>query len=127
MIEIPFIWKASHIKTIDGDTIDVKVDVGFRSTRTERLRLFGINCPEMKGSTHEYGLKAKQFTEDWIASSLVPDEDWHLVIQTFKSDVFGRYLAKVWKRKDYTNSGIDMQMDLSYALLSSGLAVPFKG
>lgn len=127
MIEVPFIWKAKHIKTVDGDTIDVSIDVGFHATRYERLRLFGINCPEMKGATHAEGQKSKDFTDKWLTDNSKPDLEWPFVIQTFKSDVFGRYLSKIWTAQDYTNFGIVGTTDLSTQLLTLGLAVPFKG
>ena len=73
---------------------------------------------------HAEGQKAKDFTDNWIKES-VTGEEWHLILQTFKTDVFGRYLAKVWKMSEYTN--VSDNNDLSYKLLSSGLAVPFKG
>jgi micrococcal nuclease len=110
--EVKFVWKARLLRVIDGDTFDVSLDVGFRSTRTERLRLLGVNCPERHGPTAQAGLFAKEFTERWfVNASLV------LTVETFKSDVFGRYLARV-----YRADGRCLNDDL----LKAGHAVPWK-
>lgn len=49
---------------IDGDTLEVCVDLGFnRITTTERLRLDGLNCPERNT---ERGREATEFTLRWL-------------------------------------------------------------
>lgn len=51
-------------RVIDGDTVEVSLNLGFgiRSSRT--LRLMGINCPEKFGPAKEAGLKAKARTQE---------------------------------------------------------------
>ena len=41
-------YRAKLIKIIDGDTIDVKIDLGFGISLKKRVRLFGINAPETR-------------------------------------------------------------------------------
>ena len=41
-------YKCELIKVVDGDTIDVLIDVGFSTFRKERVRLYGINAPESR-------------------------------------------------------------------------------
>lgn len=106
-------WRSTLSRVVDGDTIDVIIDSGFHATRVERLRLLGINCPEMK---EDAGRAAKEFTTEWIREAW-SDTPWPLVIQTEKSDAFGRYLAYVWRTFD----GRCLNDDL----LDSGNAVPF--
>lgn len=117
MAEHQWLWQARCIRVIDGDTIDVEIDAGFHSIRTERLRIYGVNCPELHGPTRDAGLAAKRYTQQWLDN--VPASTWPLTIQTFKSDVFGRYLALVW--------ATDPGNELGQALLNSGLAVVFHG
>lgn len=97
-----WLYRARFVKAIDGDTMDVVIDAGFRSFREERLRLLGINTPEMKRPTREAGESAKAFVEFWMefAASRVQIEEWPLIVETYKSDVFGRYLATVWRACD---------------------------
>ena len=54
-------YKAKVIKVVDGDTIDVDLDLGFGIwLRNERVRLYGIDTPESRTSDKEekkYGFK----------------------------------------------------------------------
>ena len=53
------------IKVVDGDTIDVILDMGFDIMYKQRVRLFGIDTPESRTRDKvekKYGLKQKVFT-----------------------------------------------------------------
>ena len=43
-----FTYKAQLIKVIDGDTLDVLIDLGFNISVKKRIRLFGIDTPEIR-------------------------------------------------------------------------------
>lgn len=82
-----FVYPATLVRCVDGDTLRLIVDVGFNMTRNEQpYRLLRINAPEM--STPE-GHEAKGWLETFLQTKA-------LTIQTFKSDAFGRFLAEVW-------------------------------
>ena len=57
-------------KIIDGDTIDVDIDLGFDCwLHKQRIRLYGIDTPESRTRDLEekkYGLAAKAFVEKFI-------------------------------------------------------------
>ena len=110
-------YRARLLKIVDGDTLDVVIDAGFNSFRHERLRLLGVNTPEMKGTTKVEGSLSKEFTRTWLIEAGVraADRDWPLVIVTRKSDVFGRYLATVYSD--------DAERCLNDDLVLGGLAV----
>lgn len=96
---------------VDGDTIDVTIDVGFGLTTKQRLRFHGIDTPELRSPDEDERSRAKlakDFVADWL-------EGRTLYIQTYKSDVFGRYLARIYSNNECLN-------DL---LLAQGLARPF--
>lgn len=115
-----WVFRARVTRVIDGDTVDATVDAAFHSSRIERLRLLGVNAPERKLETRAAGDAAKQFVEDWLVAAglgVGPGGDWPLIIQTEKTDVFGRYLANIWRVVDGAN--------LSDDLLTSGNAVVF--
>lgn len=117
MPEHAWVYQARIIRVVDGDTCDVVIDAGFRATRTERLRLLGVNTPEVRGATKLAGDAATAFVKQWWSDAA--GGDWPLLVQTEKSDVFGRYLALVWRRTDGAC--------LNDALLTAGMAVPFRG
>ena len=56
-------YRCSLVKIIDGDTIDVDLDLGFSVVlKKQRIRLYGINTPESRTRDLEekkYGLAAK--------------------------------------------------------------------
>ena len=110
-----WVFLAQLTRVVDGDTIDMIVDGGMHSRRIERLRLLRVNAPEMKSPTYEAGHVAKAYVEAWMAEGATGD--WPYVVETHKSDVFGRYLAEVWRLSDGAN--------LSDALLDSGNAVAY--
>lgn len=109
-----WLYRAKLVRVVDGDTIDVWIDAGFHGYRRERLRLLGVNAPEMHGASKTAGDAAKAYVDGWLLG--LPG-DWPLIVQTEKSDVFGRFLAQCWRVMDGAN--------LSDDLLSSGNAVPF--
>ena len=82
-------YRATITNVVDGDTVDATIDLGFRMTSTQRLRLLGLDTPEKFGPTKTQGLAAKQF----VMTNLLFQ---HVVIRTHKSDVFGRWLAVIF-------------------------------
>ena len=84
------------LKVIDGDTIDVILDMGFDILYKQRVRLFGIDTPE--GRTRDkvekvYGLKSKEFLKENLKKAK------KISIKTYKGDEtgkFGRILGDVW-------------------------------
>lgn len=73
---------------IDGDTIDVRIDLGFDISLKKRVRLNGIDTPESRTTDlHEkkYGLEAKE----WLKHKL--DNAQHIVIRTELPDSTEKY------------------------------------
>lgn len=94
-----FWYGATVLKVIDGDTIDLMIDLGFNIHHKIRVRLYGVNTPESRTkdlAEKEMGLKAKSFTEDWLTRhkwvyiNTIPD----------KNDKYGRILARVYSSDD---------------------------
>ena len=102
-------YKAKVEKIVDADTIDVTLDLGFKVYMGTRLRLAGIDAPEMK--TQE-GKDAKA----WLEAQLPVGHEVTLSIYKTK-EKYGRYLAYV------TYNGTNM----NEALLKSGHAVEYWG
>ena len=92
-----FTYKAFVERVVDGDTMIVKVDLGFETRTRQYLRLRGIDAPEI--DTPE-GKKAKRF----VAKEL--EETDHVILTTTRSDKYGRYLADIFygpKDETYLN------------------------
>lgn len=93
-------YKAKLVRVVDGDTIDFEVDLGFHVKKDVRVRLVGVNTPEIysvKKDSEEYqeGMKAKQFVENWIKDN--EDKNGYVRLATLKSKKgkYGRWLADV--------------------------------
>jgi micrococcal nuclease len=88
-----YIYKAKLIREVDGDTVELMIDLGFDTSRKERFRLYGIDAPEM--NTAE-GKEAKA----WLREVLQPLEA--IYIETLqhktkaKRDKYGRFLAVLY-------------------------------
>lgn len=87
-------YKAEVLRVIDGDTIDVCVDLGMRISRRVRLRLQGIDTPEIRHARTveelEHGRAAKQWLEEncGVGSKIM--------IRTYQDpDIYDRYTAMV--------------------------------
>ena len=84
------------IKVVDGDTIDVMLDLGFDIMYKSRVRLFGIDTPESRTRDKvekKYGLMSKKFLQDELKSAS------KLSIKTYKGEEtgkFGRILGDVF-------------------------------
>ena len=64
-------YNAEVLRVVDGDTVDVLIDVGFSTFKKERVRLYGINTPECRTRDLEEkkkGLAAKDRLETQNAS-----------------------------------------------------------
>ena len=103
-------YSASVLRTIDGDTCYLDVDLGFTTHVYSHIRLAHVNAPEL----HEAkGAEAKARFAELLA-------DGPLVIETTRDrrEKYGRMLAVILNA-----SGIDCGKQL----LAEGLAVPYEG
>ena len=79
------------IKIVDGDTVDVLLDLGFDIHRKERVRILGIDAPETRTTDEnekKFGLEAKAYVLSWFAKH--PD----IKVRTTKDDKYGRILGE---------------------------------
>ena len=98
-------YQASLLSVVDGDTVDVTVDLGFRIHREIRLRLEGVDTHETYGvskDSEEYrkGTEEKAFVEAWFGDAETEEFEWPVLIRTEKTGKFGRYIADVERKSD---------------------------
>jgi micrococcal nuclease len=90
-----YFYKVTLDRVVDGDTVDVIIDLGFDVLHKARIRLYGVNTPETRTrdlEEKELGLKAKSFVQNWLSQSD------HFFIQTFKDagGKYGRILGNIY-------------------------------
>lgn len=81
------------VKVVDGDTVDVILDLGFDMFKKERIRLNGIDAPESRTLDTEekaLGIDAKEFLERRLEDC---DNLW---VATEKDGKYGRMLGDIW-------------------------------
>ena len=84
-------YKAEIIAVYDGDTVTADIDLGFNTwRRDERLRLSGINAPEVRGKERPEGLISRDALREKILGKEV-------IICTIrdKKGKYGRYLVEI--------------------------------
>lgn len=102
------------INIVDGDTIDVEIDLGFSIFYMQRVRLAGIDTPESRTRDKmekELGRESKEYLASAIKSAT------KIVIKTEKpdsSEKYGRVLG--WVYLDGSNKSInEIMIDEGYA------------
>jgi len=101
-----------HVKkvtnVVDGDTIDVEIDLGFDISFSSRVRLAGIDTPESRTTNKAekaLGLEAKEYVKSKIKDAK------EVVIKTEKmdsSEKYGRILG--WLFLDGSKVSVNEQM-----------------
>jgi len=101
-------YRAVVRKVIDGDTLDVLLDLGFQCYAYQTLRLRGVNAPERN-------TLAGRVAQTWLREQL--PEGTPVVVTPFKdATTFGRYVADV---RMLTEQGV---VEVATALLDAGHA-----
>ena len=81
------------LRVVDGDTVDILIDLGFGLTKKERVRVAGIDTPESRTRNlyEKYlGKEAAAFLEEELMF-----ED--IIIKTEKDGKYGRMLGWLYK------------------------------
>ncbi len=112
-----FNYAATIERVIDGDTLIVKIDLGFRTFREETIRLRGIDAPEIRTPA---GKKAKAFISKALSGLK------QVVIRTYKTDVYGRYVGDLFYDPvlDQKDQIFEQGKFLNQELLTRDLASP---
>jgi len=111
-------FRALVDRVVDGDTLLVRVDLGFRTWTTERLRLRGIDTARLDSRA---GQRARDRVEE-----LVRTVDF-VILATARTDRYGRYLTDVFYGVDEPDpSAVAAKgVYLNRQLLEEGLARPY--
>ena len=101
-------------RVIDGDTIDVDIDLGFWVTVSYRVRLKDIDAAETRTKDLEEkaeGIKARL----WLEKELSREGEW--IIETHKEDKYGRILGTLYLIGD--------PVTVNERMLNEGIARPY--
>tara|TARA_Y100000768_G_C23672642_1_gene538495 strand:- start:81 stop:503 length:423 start_codon:yes stop_codon:yes gene_type:complete len=102
-------YKCTVVKVVDGDTVDVDIDLGFGVwMRKQRIRMYGIDAPESRTSNRlekPYGIASKKFLIGML-------DDKELILKTHKDakGKYGRILGEIWRTTDFADQSINEYM-----------------
>lgn len=99
-------YTATIDRVIDGDTVEMTVDCGFRLSFRDRFRLAHIDAPEHNAASRNY-----------LVSLLTPGDGRRWQIETSKPDKYGRWLVVI----HHSSTTVNAQM------VVAGFAVPYEG
>lgn len=92
-------WSDHRLGVVDGDTLDLLMDLGMWTFKRERVRLAGVDTAEIYApdteAEYQAGKDQARFVEEWLASRA--SEPWPLRVLTEKDETgkYGRLMAHV--------------------------------
>lgn len=110
------IWNFQNVsgkRALDGDTVELVIDTGFRHTATIIVRLLGVDTVEKKQNPEKWAA-AREFTRAWM------DAHPAMQLECHGEDKYGgRWLGIVRSNPD--------AVSLNDALLAAKLAIRYNG
>ncbi|QFG06422.1 nuclease [Synechococcus phage S-SCSM1] len=110
-------------KVLDGDTIDVTIDLGFDLYKKERVRVAGVDTPEKRTrdlEEKELGIDATNWLKEKLDGAIAGDDD--LVIRTELVGGMGKY----GRLLGWLYIG-DAQVSLNEQMIAEGYAWAYDG
>ena len=104
-------YPALVVSVYDGDTITVNIDLGFGvELKKQKIRLYGINTPEVRGSSRDLGIISRDYVRKKILNK-------NIMLQSIKDKKgkYGRWLGIVLMEEEKVN--------LNKELISKNLAI----
>ncbi len=86
------VWRYDHVdlvRVVDGDTVELCIDMGNAIRWQGKFRLYGIDTPEMHGTTAQAGQAARVAVIEILTASGIDYAETH------KPDKYGRWLVTV--------------------------------
>lgn len=107
-------YKAIVVSHYDGDSWRLNIDLGFGSwLMNQRIRLYGIDTPEIRGEERQEGLISLDVVREWCPVGT------EVLLESYKdrSGKYGRWLGTIWLK--------DSEKSINTRLIEEGLAVVY--
>ena len=111
-------------RVLDGDTIDVTIDLGFDLYKKERVRVAGVDTPEKRTrdlEEKELGIDATNWLKEKLDGAIAGDDD--LVIRTELVGGVGKY----GRLLGWLYIGGDAESSLNEQMIEEGYAWAYDG
>ena len=108
-----YTYKANVIKVVDGDTVDLDIDLGFGIVfKKQRGRLWGINAPESRTRDKEEKKRGLAAKARLIKILKLNNNEVHFTSK--EKGKYGRYLVRLFVEKMPTTKRIVLQAGKDY-------------
>lgn len=107
-------YEATVLRTIDGDTVVMEIDLGLKVRIKTSCRLYGINAPELRSPDPWVRDNARKATE-YLANRLSINKIY--LIDSKELDKYGRPLVIIY----------DDGKSINQEMIDKGLAVEYYG
>ena len=115
-----YYYKAEVISVYDGDTVTLMIDQGMKHFARVKVRLIGINTPEIRTrdlDEKQRGYQAKEYLQRRIEGKTI-------VVHTVKKGKFGRWLGVIW---DFDENASELGESLNDEMIRVGHAKAYDG
>ena len=104
-----YTYRVTVDRVIDGDTVDVLIDVGFKTTVFKRLRLLDIDTEEIRDRDP---LRREKARVAKARLQQILDEADRVYVQTFLDNTgkYGRLLAWIWTENNDVLTNVNVQL-----------------
>lgn len=112
-----YTYKAKLVRVINGDTLDINIDLGFDIIIKQRLKLFGIDVPDSRSTnveTKQKGLDVKQRLIGLLT------KEFKVETMLNKRGKYGRILGKIYIVDK------DNEVCINELLVNEGLATRYN-
>ena len=112
-------YKVSIVKVVDGDTVDVDIDLGFGMVyKKQRVRMLGIDTPESRTRDlveKKFGKASKKHLKELLESAE------SITLISHDKGKFGRILGELFVHEEGIKVNVNEQM------ITDHHAVPYTG
>jgi|TARA_R110000823_G_scaffold243702_1_gene367876 micrococcal nuclease len=113
-------YKVKVVKVIDGDTIDVDIDLGFNTVLTKRrIRLYGIDTPESRTRDKEEKQRGLLSKEYLLLKCPIGE---YITLKSHGVGKFGRILGELFEYNKYEDS-----ISINQEMCDEAYAAPYFG
>lgn len=116
----PYYYIAEVISVYDGDTFTCNVDLGFKTYKRVKVRLLGIDTPEIR--TRDLEEKKRGYeSKEWLSNKILGKK---ILLHTSEKGKFGRWLGYIWNVEEQNTVE---ENSYNNQIIKEGFAKPYFG
>ncbi len=118
-------------KVLDGDTIDVTIDLGFDLYKKERVRVAGVDTPEKRTRDLEekaLGIDATNWLKEKLEDTINGDGELSVRTELVGGvGKYGRILGEFWVEQHSEEGNVSAKTNINQLMIEEHHAAPYHG